>query len=366
VDRWVLSRLHTLIAEYRRDMDDYDVTSACRKIEVFVDDHLSNWYVRLNRRRFWKGDLSADKRAAYATLHTCLTTISQLISPVAPFFSEWLFRNLTDNMIGAKFSVHLTDLPDADPALMDEALNRRMDYAQQISSLVLSIRKKEKLRVRLPLRRILLPVVDDRFQADVELVKDLILAEVNVKDIDFITDTAGIVSKKAKPNFKTLGKRYGKLMKDLAAAVQDFDQQMILDFEKNGQLTFALGDESIALEREDLEILSEDIPGWQVATEGPLTVALDITLDDGLVAEGIARELVNRIQNMRKAQGLNVTDRIVVEVENIEGIATALAGHGDYIRAETLADSLIAVDQPDGSDVEWLDGSTIRLRVARS
>jgi isoleucyl-tRNA synthetase len=366
VDRWILSRLHTLIAEYRGDMDDYDVTSACRRIEVFVDDHLSNWYVRLNRRRFWKGDLTADKRAAYATLHTCLTTISQLISPVAPFFSEWMFRNLTDNMIGAKFSVHLTDLPDADPALMDEALNRRMDYAQQISSLVLSIRKKEKLRVRLPLRRILLPVVDEQFQADVELVKDLILAEVNVKEVEFITDTAGIVSKKAKPNFKTLGKRYGKLMKDLAAAVQEFDQQTILDFEKTGQLTFDLGGEGITLEREDLEILSEDIPGWQVATEGSLTVALDITLDDALVSEGIARELVNRIQNLRKAQGLNVTDRIVVEVENIEGIATALAGHGDYICAETLADSLTAVDQPDGSDVEWLDGGNLRLKVARA
>src|SRR5690606_9030897 len=212
----------------------------------------------------------------------------------------------------------------------------------------------------------LLPVVEEQFQADVELVKDLILAEVNVKEVEFITDTAGIVSKKAKPNFKTLGKRYGKLMKDLAAAVQEFDQQTILDFEKTGQHTFDLGGEGITLEREDLEILSEDIPGWQVATEGSLTVALDITLDDALVSEGIARELVNRIQNLRKAQGLNVTDRIVVEVENIEGIATALAGHGDYICAETLADSLTAVDQPDGSDVEWLDGGNLRLKVARA
>src|SRR5690606_29245518 len=215
---------------YRRDMDDFDVTAACRRIEVFVDDHLSNWYVRLNRRRFWKGELTADKRAAYATLHTCLETLSRLISPVAPFFSDWLYRSLTAGQAGVAQSVHLTDLPEADTALMDAALIRRMDYAQQISSLVLSIRKKEKLRVRLPLRRILLPVLDDSFQSDVEQVRDLILTEVNVKAIEYITDTEGIVSRKAKPNFKTLGKRYGKLMKDLAAVVQEFDQQTIRDF----------------------------------------------------------------------------------------------------------------------------------------
>lgn len=366
VDRWILSRLHTLIDEFRRDMDDFEVTAACRKIEVFVDDHLSNWYVRLNRRRFWKGELSADKRAAYATLHTCLTTLAQLTSPVAPFFSEWLYRNLTENMIGAKFSVHLTDLPEADPARMDASLNRRMDYAQQISSLVLSIRKKEKLRVRLPLRRILLPVLDDRFRADIELVKDLILAEVNVKSIEFITDTAGIVSKKARPNFKTLGKRYGKLMKELAAAIQDLPQQKILAFETEGRLAITLGDEQIVLEREDMEILSEDIPGWQVAVEGPLTVALDVTLDTSLIREGIARELVNRIQHLRKSQGLHVTDRIMVEIESLDEIPEAVAAFGDYIRAETLADGLMATDRPEGSDVEWLDDRTIRIRVFRS
>jgi len=365
VDRWILSRLHTLVAEYRADMDDFDVTSACRKIEVFVDDHLSNWYVRLNRRRFWKGELSQDKRAAYATLHTCLTTLCQLISPVAPFFSEWMFRNLTDNMIGAKFSVHLTDLPESDPALVDTALNRRMDYAQQISSLVLSIRKKEKLRVRLPLRRILLPVLDDRFQSDVELVKDLILAEVNVKGIEFITDTAGIVSKKAKPNFKTLGKRYGKLMKDLASAVAAFDQDTILDFERKGTLTMTVAGETVVLEPEDLEILSEDIPGWQVASDGPLTVALDITLDDALITEGIARELVNRIQNLRKGMDLQVTDRITVGVESLEGISAAVETFGGYIQNETLANSLAILETPEGQEVEWLDGGNIRIRVAR-
>ncbi len=369
IDRWILSRLHTLVAAYRTDMDDFDVTTACRRIEVFVDDHLSNWYVRLNRRRFWKGELSDDKRAAYATLHECLVVLSQLISPVAPFFSDWLYRNLTPDAGHLPESVHLTDLPVAEQEVLDEALLRRMDYAQHISSLVLSIRKKEKLRVRLPLRRILLPVLDDRFQADVEQVKELILSEVNVKEIEYITDTSGMVSKKARPNFKTLGKRLGRHMKSAAEVIAGLNQDAIREFETTGRLQIRVEDETVDLVAEDLEVVSEDIPGWQVASEDGITVALDIQLDDALIAEGTARELVNRIQNLRKLRGLQVTDRIRVRVEALEGIGRAVDGYGAYIKAETLADGLeVFHPAPEETDttvhqVEWLDGGEIRIGI---
>ncbi len=366
IDRWILSRLHVLIDDYRASMDDFDVTTACRQIEVFVSDHLSNWYVRLNRRRFWKGELTPDKRAAYATLHECLLTLSQLISPVAPFFSEWLYRNLTSFSPVYPQSVHLSDLPEPTHELLDETLIRRMDYAQHISSLVLSIRKKEKLRVRLPLKRILLPVLDERFQADVEEVRELILSEVNVKAIEYITDTAGIVSKKAKPNFKTLGKRLGKHMKAASEVIQAFDQGRILDFEKNGKLQLTLEGETYELGPEDLEIMSEDIPGWQVASEDGITVALDISLDPALIAEGTARELINRIQNLRKSSGLNVTDRIRIRIESQEGIPEAVDAFGTYIRQETLADSIEISPMVDGTVVEWLEGEEITIAVEKA
>ena len=365
IDRWIISRLHTLIGEFRADMDDFDVTTACRRVEVFVNDHLSNWYVRLNRRRFWKGELSDDKRAAYATLHECLVTISQLISPVAPFFSDWLYRNLTAASGSQPESVHLTDLPMADPSLLDEGLLRRMDYAQHISSLILSIRKKEKLRVRLPLRRILLPVLDDRFQSDVEQVKELILSEVNVKSIEYIKDTAGMVNKKAKANFKSLGKRLGKDMKAAAEIIQNLDQAAILQFERGELLTISIDGQSYPLEREDIEVISEDIPGWQVAFEDGITVALDVSLDEGLVAEGTARELVNRIQNLRKSSGLNVTDRIRVQVESLPGVDEAIKQFGDYIQSETLADTLATGEVTSGSAVEWLEGEEIRILIEK-
>lgn len=371
IDRWILSRLHTLINAYRSDMDDFDVTTACRRIELFVNDHLSNWYVRLNRRRFWKGELSDDKRAAYATLHECLVSVSKMISPVAPFFSDWLYGSLAGADANQLESVHLTDLPTSDAALLDEALIRRMDYAQQISSLILSIRKKEKLRVRLPLRRILLPVINNQFQADIEQVKELILSEVNVKGIEYITDTAGIVSKIAKPNFKTLGKRLGKNMKLAAGIIQEMDQEAIAKFEIDGTFAIDIEGESFALDREDIEVVSEDIPGWQVASEDGVTVALDITLDDELRAEGTARELVNRIQNIRKSSGLEVTDRISILVEPLEGIEEAIAGYGAYIKTETLADDIavFAPKSPKGDSsiakVDWLEGEEISIRVEK-
>jgi len=366
IDRWILSRLHVLIDEFHQDMDDYDVTSACRKIEVFVSDHLSNWYVRLNRRRFWKGELSADKRAAYATLHECLLVVSQMISPVAPFFSDWLYQNLTSFSKSYAESVHLSDLPKVTHELLDEALIRRMDYAQHISSLILSIRKKERLRVRLPLRRILLPVLNDTFKTDIEQVRDLILTEVNVKEIEYITDTAGIVSKKAKANFKTLGKRLGKNMKEAADVIQALDQNSILNFEKNGTLDILVGGEKIELNAEDLEIISEDIPGWQVASEDGVTVALDISLDENLMAEGTARELVNRIQNLRKSNGFNVTDRITIKLESLDGIQAAVNAYGSYIQNETLANAIVVEPMVDGTVVEWMDGEEITIAVEKA
>ena len=382
IDRWILSRLHSLLDQFHQDMDDFDVTAACRKIEIFVSDHLSNWYVRLNRRRFWKGELSPDKRAAYATLHECLLVTSQMISPVAPFFSDWLYQNLTSFSKTYSESVHLSDLPKATDELLDDALMRRMDYAQHISSLILSIRKKEKLRVRLPLRRILLPVLNDTFQEDIELVKDLILSEVNVKEIEFITNTEGIVSKKAKANFKTLGKRLGKNMKEAADIIQSLDQQAIAEFEKNGSISIILNSNidptldpninptlkggEIKLEADDLEIVSEDIPGWQVASEDGITVALDVSLDENLISEGTARELVNRIQNLRKNSGLNVTDRIKIKIEALEGVEAAVSSYGGYIQNETLANSIHVEPIVDGTVVEWMDGEEISILVEKA
>ena len=369
IDRWILSRLHSLVDSYHENMDGYDVTTACRQIEVFVNDHLSNWYVRLNRRRFWKGELSDDKRAAYSTLYECLTVVAQMISPVAPFFSDWLYRNLTASSGQQPESVHLTDLPEAAHELKDEVLIRRMDYAQHISSLVLSIRKKEKLRVRLPLRRILLPIINDTYQEDIEQVKGLILSEVNVKAIEYISGTAGIVSKKAKANFKTLGKRLGNKMKEAAEFISGLPKEEIIRFENTGELKMSIENQEYTFGKEDIDIISEDIPGWQVATEDNITVALDVKLDEELIAEGTARELVNRIQNLRKTSGMNVTDRIKIRIEGLPGIDKALAGFGDYIRTETLADELVLFnpDTMEGdfkfSKVDWLDGEEISISI---
>jgi len=305
-----------------------------------------------------------------------------MISPVAPFFSDWLYQNLTSFSKSYSESVHLSDLPKATHELLDDALMRRMDYAQHISSLILSIRKKEKLRVRLPLRRILLPVLNDTFQEDIELVKDLILSEVNVKEIEFITNTEGIVSKKAKANFKTLGKRLGKNMKEAADIIQSLDQQAIAEFEKNGSISIILNSNidptldpninptlkggEIKLEADDLEIVSEDIPGWQVASEDGITVALDVSLDENLISEGTARELVNRIQNLRKNSGLNVTDRIKIKIEALEGVEAAVSSYGGYIQNETLANSIHVEPIVDGTVVEWMDGEEISILVEKA
>jgi isoleucyl-tRNA synthetase len=374
IDRWIMSKLHSLIRTYRAYMDDYEPTQACRAVESFVNDHLSNWYVRLNRRRFWKGEMSDDKRMAYDTLFECLMVISQLMAPVAPFFADWLYKNISDgvrsyaranNFNEGHASVHLTDLATVDESLINPDLEQRMDYAQRISSLVLSLRKKEKLRVRQPLQRIMLPVLNNKFQKHVEDVRELILSEVNIKKIEFITDTGGLLSKKAKPNFKTLGRRLGKQMKSAAQIISGLDQDAIAEIEKTNQYKLEVEGEVFELTLEDIEIVTEDIPGWQVATDGPLVVALDMTLTDELIAEGYARDLVNRIQNLRKQKDFNVTDRIDVSVGPNADIEKAVAGFGEYIRAETLADSLVVDAVVDGEEVDWLDGSSLVIDIRR-
>ncbi|MEO0337631.1 MAG: isoleucine--tRNA ligase [Bacteroidota bacterium] len=355
IDRWILSALNTLIKGVEKDYADYEPTLATRKVMNFVDQELSNWYVRLCRRRFWKGDYTQDKIAAYQTLYTCLEVISKLMAPVAPFFSDWLYKNLnTATDREDHISVHLADFPSSDTSLVDAALEQRMEYAQKISSLVLSLRKKEKLRVRQPLQKILLPVLDGEFQTQVEGVKDLILSEVNIKDIEYITDTAGIIKKKVKPNFKTLGRRLGKHMKAASQAINVFTQEDIQSLEKTGVYQLKIdADTSFDLGLEDFEIMTEDIPGWLVANDGPITVALDIQLDDALIAEGMARELVNRIQNIRKNKDFNVTDKIKIQLEGKPGITPAVEQFGDYIKNEVLATELALVEGV--SDGEALD-----------
>jgi len=368
IDRWIISLLNTLKKEVDEDFANYEPTLATRKIQNFADQHLSNWYVRLCRRRFWKGEYEEDKVAAYQTLYECMITLAKMMAPVAPFFADWLYQNLNDvTGLETHESVHLALFPESDTAAIDEKLEQRMDYAQRISSLVLSLRKKDNLRVRQPLQKILLPILDPSFQAQVEAVKDLILAEVNVKEIEYITDTAGIIKKKAKPNFKTLGRRLGPNMKAGVAVISSFDQETIAQIEKTNAYTLELNGESYEITLEDLEILSEDIPGWQVATDRDVTVALDIQLNEALLAEGTARELVNRIQNIRKAKDFNVTDRIVVRVSASEKVDQALAQFSDYICNEVLADSITAVNGlEEGEKVELFEGEDVWIDVKKA
>lgn len=346
IDRWIISLLNSLVKEVDAEYAAYEPTNAARKIMSFVDEHLSNWYVRLCRRRFWKGDYTEDKIAAYQTLYTCLSTIAKLMAPVAPFFADWLYRNLNE-ATGKESaeSVHLALMPVAEESAIDKALEQRMDYAQRISSLVLSLRKKELIRVRQPLHKVLLPVLDTSFREQVEGVKDLVLAEVNIKEVEYVTDTTGIIKKKIKPNFKTLGRRLGKNMKAAAQIIAGMSQEEIAQIEKNDHYQLVIDDETYDLTLEDFEITTEDIPGWLVANDGPLTVALDVTITPELEAEGMARELVNRIQNIRKNKDFNVTDRIKVAIQQHETVAPAVQQFGEYIQHETLADALDLVEK---------------------
>lgn len=367
IDRWIISLLNSLVKEVTADYANYEATSATRKIQNFVDQHLSNWYVRLCRRRFWKGDYSEDKIAAYQTLYDCMIAVSKMMAPVAPFFADWLYRNLNNTTGKEKsISVHLSDFPTIDAETVDTELEQRMSYAQSISSLVLSLRKKEKIRVRQPLQKILLPVLDDKFQGQIEEVKDLILSEVNVKDIEFMTDTDGIIKKGIKPNFKTLGRRMGKHMKTVAQKIAQFGDAEIVQLERAGTIQIEIDGATFDLTREDFEISTQDIPGWLVATDGPLTVALDVTLTEDLTNEWIARELVNRIQNIRKDQSLEITDRINVTLEDHPTVQAAVDKFGDYIANEVLASNITVNGKTaDGVTVELTEALTIQVGVAK-
>ncbi len=369
IDRWILSELNSLIKRTDEYFNDYEPTKAGRAISDFVDEHLSNWYVRLCRRRFWKGDYSPDKISAYQTLYRCLEVIARLSSPIAPFFAERLFVDL--NSVTGRLdadSVHLTTFPEADLALIDKDLEERMELAQKIASMVLSIRKSTKLRVRQPLNKILIPLMSDHLKVQIDAVKNLILSEVNVKELEYITDTAGILVKKVKPDFKKLGPRYGKLMKQLAIAVNAISHEEISILEKEGKLALLVEGQPVELLIDDVEILSEDIPGWQIASMGALTVALDITITPELWKEGIAREVINRIQNLRKDKGFEVTDKIIVKFQSLPAIDEAVNSNISYICSETLAQSfdiVAAIDESVGVSIELTDTISTFIEINR-
>ncbi|HWS01661.1 MAG TPA: isoleucine--tRNA ligase, partial [Prolixibacteraceae bacterium] len=345
LDRWIISLLNTLVKDVTEAYETYEPTRAGRAISEFVSENLSNWYVRLSRKRFWGGEYNADKISAYQTLYTALETIARLAAPIAPFFSDQLFRDLNKvTRRGPDQSVHLTLFPVADEDASDRALEERMEMAQKASSMVLGLRRKEKLKVRQPLARIIVPVLNDSFRRQFEAIENIVLTEVNVKRVEYLTDSSGIIKKKIKPNFKTLGPKYSKLMKQIAIMVAAMDQAQITTFEKEGSFDAVIEGEAVRLVSEDVEILTEDIPGWQVASERNLTVALDIHVTPELKLEGIARELINRIQNMRKESGFEVTDKIELTVGRHPELAEALEKFGEYICVQTLALQLNLVD----------------------
>ena len=364
IDRWVISLLNTMIKEVEEDYANYEPTRAGRRIQDFVESHLSNWYVRLCRRRFWKGDYSEDKIAAYQTLYTCLSAISKVMAPIAPFFADWLYKNL--NEVSGKESyqsVHLSLYPEVNASVIDKALEQRMDYAQRVCSLVLSLRKKESLRVRQPLNKVMIPIVDATFETQLRAVEDLIKAEVNVKQLEYLKDDS-VIKKKVKPNFKTLGKKLGKQMKAAAALINGFGDEEIAKIEADPSAPYpiTIDGQTFEMEYSDFEISALEIPGWQVAQNGNITVALDISLTDELINEGIARELVKFIQTRRKESEFNVTDRIQVVLSDNEHIRAAVADHGDYIKNEVLADDITLKDN-DGEEIELPGEVKLNLEV---
>lgn len=372
IDRWIISLLNTLIKDVEASYENYDITSAGRMIQDFVCDHLSNWYVRLNRKRFWGGEMDEDKVAAYQTLYSCLESVALLAAPIAPFFMENLFLDL--NAVSHRFtesSVHQTSMPAVNESLIDKDLEERMELAQLSSSMILALRRKVNIKVRQPLAKLVIPILDDKLQEQFQRVQGLVLNEVNVKEVEFIRNTEGLITKKIKPNFKTLGKRYGKQMKEIASAFAAMDQKSIAEIERSGMaedprylLHLAGGD--VVLERGDYEITSEDMPGWLVASEGKLTVALDITISEALKREGTARELVNRIQNLRKESGFDVTDKIVAIVEKNPEIVASLEDYLQYVCSQTLCNNIELQEAPQGAaEVEWGNNETLRIKISR-
>lgn len=365
IDRWIISLLNTLVKDVTASLENYDPTPAARAIQDFVGENLSNWYVRLNRKRFWGGEMNADKLAAYQTLYTCLETVAMLSAPFAPFISDRIFRDL--NAVSGrhgKESVHLATFPTCDDSLTDAELEEMMSLAQRVSSMVLALRRKVNIKVRQPLTKIVIPVLDNDTEHRIEAVKNLILNEVNVKELELIHDTTGVITKRIKPNFKTLGPRYGKYMKQIAALTATFTQERIAEIEQSETTVLDMGGEQITVTAADFEITSEDMPGWLVTSEGKLTVALDITVTPALLREGVARELINRIQNIRKDSGLEVTDKISVAIEAKESVKDAVAEFGGYIGQQTLATEVRTEDEPKGEFTVDSDVNDEPLKIA--
>ena len=369
IDRWIISLLNSLVKEVQDYYENYEPTRAGRAIQEFVSENLSNWYVRLNRKRYWGGDYDRDKIAAYQTLYVCLDTVAKISAPIAPFFMDRLFLDLNKvSGLDTSESVHLTMFPDYDEALIDKALEERMAIAQTVSSMVLGLRRKVSIKVRQPLNKLMLPVMDNSFTDQFEKIKDLVLNEVNVKEVEYLNDTAGILVKKIKPNFKTLGPKYGKQMKQISAFINGMNQEDIADFEKHEKRNIEIDGQTIELTLADVEILSEDIPGWLVATEGKYTVALDVTITEELKQEGIAREFVNRIQNIRKESGLEVTDKINLFIGSHPEIDVAVMAHKQYIASQTLATSVALVpaeNLDDAREVEIDKGVETVIKIVK-
>ncbi|WP_273273955.1 isoleucine--tRNA ligase [Maribacter polysiphoniae] len=366
IDRWILSELHTLIKKVDEAYADYEPTKAARAISDYVQENLSNWYVRLCRRRFWKGEYGQDKISAYQTLYTCLVTVAKLSAPIAPFFMDRLYKDMANTTHKDAFeSVHLSRFPEYDDTFVDKELQSKMAKAQTISSLVLSIRQKEKIKVRQPLQKIMIPVLDDQQRHEIEAVADLIMSEVNVKEIELLDDASGILVKQIKPNFKVLGPKFGKDMKLIAQEVGALGQEDIQKIEQEGEITLQINNKSIKLQLQDVEITSQDIEGWLVASQGPLTVALDVTIDENLKREGIARELVNRIQNIRKESGYEVTDRIDIRILRDGLVENAVESNLDYIKTETLTADLVFEDTLENGTAIAFDQVNTRLFIEK-
>ncbi len=358
-DRWILSSLNTLVKGVETELNSFDPTRAGRLIDKFVDEDLSNWYVRLNKKRFWGKEMDKDKLSAYQTLYECLLTVSKLLAPFAPFFADQLYRDLC----GKFDSVHLEKFPVADMSLVDSNLEKRMEIAQRITTVVLALRRKEGIKVKQPLQTLMIPPMDAAQRADIESVKDIFLQEVNVKDVKFV-EGAGILVKKVKCNFRTMGKKFGKLMKGVAASVEALTQEEISKLESTGVIDIVVEGQNLTIEAADVDIISEDIPGWLVGNDGNITVALDITLTDELRSEGMARELVNRIQNIRKKSGLEITDRITVYIEPKDPAVKAIEAFGTYVAKQVLADSIV-MEQNDGQEVEF-DDFKLNIKITKS
>ena len=363
IDRWILSVLNTLVKGVQREMNGYDPTRAGRLIDRFVNDDLSNWFVRLNRKRFWGKEMSKDKLSAYQTLYTCLETVAKLLAPFAPFFADRLYTDLTTATGRDNKSVHLAAFPKADDALVDADLEARMAIAQKITSMVLALRRKVNIKVRQPLQAIMIPAASEDQKKHIEAVKELVMNEVNVKELRFV-EGSGVLVKKVKCNFRTMGKKFGKLMKGIAAAMSALEQEQIADLEKNGTIALNVDGNDVVVEAADVEIISEDIPGWLVSNEGNLTVALEVELNDELRREGMARELINRIQNLRKENNFEITDRVNVEVSPNQEVENAVSSFADYIKGQVLADNIVVADN-DGAEVEF-DEFKLNIKVVKA